>query len=632
MQRTPTVSPHGRDLRRPAAFLRWLAVALAVVLPAVAWGVTTASAQASLGPHLARYDVTVDGEVTVDLGPLGTVVLDSPVPLGLGVRVVVQEIPRDLTAVGTPETLEALGRDLAGYVQFFSGPDAAVRVAVRALLLDAARRSLLAVVVLTFGLWAVRAAMGDARRAELAARFAPYRAATVGGTVLALVVGAGLTGSAPVVDRDRDPPPARVFDGTPLEGARITGRLAGVVDTYGGYLVDAYRSNEAFYDGAVVSVREAWERRAAVEEHIRTVREAMRIPQAAEPPALAPSEGDDAGTEQPSATATPSPGATSATEQVTAATPAPIEPPPVTATTATPTEAPTVPPTPAAEGAAPDEREPEPEREADERREAAAEEAPEPVVLLVISDLHCNVGMARVVAEVARLADVDVVLNAGDTTINGTTVESYCVEAFVEAVPDDATTVIADGNHDSAETSAQGRAAGAVVLDGEVVEVAGLRILGDSDPRATRIGSGTAPVGDETIAEAGRRLADVACADAEGVDLLLVHTPAVGDAALARGCVEAQVSGHTHKRVGPVRRGEGVRYVNSSTAGAVSGAATVGPLNGTAEMTLLRVDPETGEVLDHRLVTVSPDGEASVGFAVRWPRAFPEVVPSSEPR
>ena len=39
--------------------------------------------------------VDADAEVTVDLGPLGTLVIDSPLPAGLGVHVVVREIPRD---------------------------------------------------------------------------------------------------------------------------------------------------------------------------------------------------------------------------------------------------------------------------------------------------------------------------------------------------------------------------------------------------------------------------------------------------------------------------------------------------------------------------------------------------------
>src|SRR5665811_1823620 len=148
------------------------------------------------------------------------------------------------------------------------------------------------------------------------------------------------------------------------------------------------------------------------------------------------------------------------------------------------------------------------------------------------------------------------------------------------------------------------------VLEGEVVEVDGVRILGDADPRATRIGVGTTLVGDEDVTDLSSRLAQTACDDAEGVDLLLVHDPSAGDDALAQGCVPAQLSGHLHRRIGPAWLGHGTRYVSSSTAGAALGATTIGPLNGIAELTVLRIDPDSGRVLDYRLVQIRPDASA----------------------
>jgi predicted phosphodiesterase len=354
-----------------------------------------------------------------------------------------------------------------------------------------------------------------------------------------------------VADRDDSARQASaVFDGTPLEGARITGRLAGVIDTYGGYVVDAYRDNESFYDGAVTNLETAWAERAASDAELAVLRRSSTLRSPTAPTSPSPTTGAD-----------------------------------------------------------------------------GADEGSEPVVMLVVSDLHCNVGMARVIRSVAEHSGATIVLNAGDTTINGTAVESYCVTAFVGAVPDGAQMVVADGNHDSEQTSAQERAAGVVVLSGEVVDVAGVRILGDSDPNATRIGVGTSLVGEETVVDAGRRLAEVACADRDGVDLLLVHNPNVGNRAQDEGCAPAQVSGHVHRRIGPTAHGEGVRFVSSSTAGAVQGQATLGPLNGVAELTILRFDPDSRSFIDYRLVRVFPDAQVSVGFAVRWPDGVAEPPP-----
>lgn len=537
----------GARLRR---VLRVLAAAIAVLLPAAAWGISTASVEASLGPHVARYEVTVDGTVTVDLGPLGSVVMDSPAPV-LGGRVVVQEIPREVTAVDPAETLAALGQDLRSYVQFFSSPQEAVDVAIRALVRDALTRTLVAALVLGAAVFAIRALLGPHRRAELVAALRPRVGLVAAGTAAVVLLASVSASDVRPGTQGPSGTASRVFDGTPLEGARITGRLAGVIDTYGGYVVDAYEENERFYAGAVTGLRDAWERRAA----------------------------------------------TDALREATALGPRVPEPKPTPDGTTDPDPTPTVTPTPT----------PEPT------------EGPEPVVVLLVSDLHCNAGMARVVAAAAELSGADLLANAGDSTVNGTAVEQYCVSAFASAVPPGATMVVADGNHDSAETADQERRAGMVVLDGDVVEVAGLRVLGDADPRATRVGAGTTAVGDETLADVGRRLADVACSEGEPVDLLLAHNPVVGTQALEEGCARAQLSGHVHRAVGPVRVGEGLRYVSASTAGAALGQATIGPLRGVAEMTVLRWDPAERRFLDQRVIRVEPDGSVQVGTAVAWP-------------
>ncbi|HEY3437828.1 MAG TPA: metallophosphoesterase [Actinotalea sp.] len=567
--------------------LRWLAVLVAVVLPATAWGVATASAQAGLGPHLARYEVTLDHEVTVDLGPLGTVVIDSPLPLVLGARVVVEEIPRELTAVDGSSTLNAVGSDLQRYVAFFTAPQATLDAAVRALVADAVRRSVLASLTLLVLGWLARRALGPTRRRELVTELRPYRVATAGACIVVLLVASTLTGSEPLRAVGTNPARASaVFDGTPLEGARITGRLAGLIDTYGGKLVDAYRSNESFYNGTVAALDASWAERQESDARLEAARAAARG-------ALLPAAGTSSGGD-----ATPDPTA-SATAGEPSASPD---------GSATPSEQPTPSPTPT----------PDP--------------GPPPVTVLVVSDLHCNVGMARVIREVVKLSGAKVVLNAGDSTLTGTAVEQYCVSTFVRAAPRGVRTVISDGNHDSDTTAEQERDAGATVLDGKPIEVEGIRILGDHDPNATRLGIGTSLNGSETLVEEGRRLADTACSDDSGIDVLLVHNPDVGNATMDLGCAGAQISGHLHKRVGPVVRGGGVRYVNASTAGASLYQVTVGPLHGVAEMTLLRFDPQSRRFIDYRLILARPDGTVSVGLAATWPGVPTPQEPDRGPR
>lgn len=519
----------------PAVERRWWPRALlvvAAVLVALVFGITTASVEGSLGPHEARYDVTTDDTVTVDLGPLGTLQIDSPLPLTLGVRVTVQEIPASVTQLDQSRTLQALSGDLQSYLQFFSGPQATLEDVARALVEQALARTALALVVLVAAWWLVRLLLGAARREELRVRLRPHlRSAVVAVGVVALV--ATVTTSS--LGRRDQPSPSRpasaVFDGTPLEGARVTGRLGGVIDTYGGQVVAELRKNEKFYSEANASLKVAWDDRE----------ESLDAWPAPEPSGTSPS---------PTATADPA----------------------------------------------------------------------DLVTVVLVSDLHCNVGMAPLIRTLVLRSKADLVLDAGDTTLNGTSVEQYCVTTFARAIPSGVELVTSPGNHDSRQTTGNYAKAGATVLDGSVVEVDGMRILGDRDPNETRVGAGgTAQAGKESAKEEGDRLADVACDDPDGVDLLLIHTPAVGQPALASGCVPAQISGHLHKRYGPERVGLGIRYISSSTAGATLGQPTVGPLNGVAEMTVLRWDPDERRFVDYQLVQVRPDASASVSPRLLWP-------------
>ena len=123
----------------PPRWLRWTLAGVAAALVALTFGITTAKANLSLGPHEATYSVTADDRLLADLGPLGTVITDSPLPLNLGVRITVHEIPADLSAVDTA-SFDALVADLDGYLQFFDSPQQTVSTVAWALVWDARPR------------------------------------------------------------------------------------------------------------------------------------------------------------------------------------------------------------------------------------------------------------------------------------------------------------------------------------------------------------------------------------------------------------------------------------------------------------------------------------------------------------
>ncbi|WP_299035487.1 metallophosphoesterase family protein [uncultured Pseudokineococcus sp.] len=588
----PTSRPRPRRRRAVAA---WSALVVALGLVSAVYGVTSASAEASLGPHVAQYSVTTDAEVAVDLGPLGALVIDSPLPLHLGVDVVVDEIPRDVTDIGAPtSTVDLLGGDLDRYVQLFTAPQATLDVVQRALVLDAVRGWLLVWGLLVLVAVVARVALGPRRREELAVLGRRHRAVLAAVLAVSLVGAAVVAGLRPQAQRDAASQEASpVFDGTPLEGARITGRLASVVDLVGGYVTEQVRANDEFYARVTAGLERAWAQRSTDDPGLLGASAPSPTAGAPADPGATPT-GTSPGA--PAEAPLPAPAPTTATATAGATAPGAPAPGATAAPSATPS------PTPA----------PSPLRGEDL------------VTALVVSDVHCNVGMAGPVGRLAELAEVDVVLNAGDTTMNGTAVEQTCVQALAGALAD-VPVVVADGNHDSAETTDQEEAVGWTVLDGEVVEVAGLRLLGVPDPRSTRLLQGTSSTAGGSAEETAERLVAEACA--EEVDLLLVHDPSIGATALEEGCAPALVSGHYHVRTDPTQVGEGVRYISSSTAGAALDQLTVGPLNGTAEMTLLRFDAATGDVVSWRLVSATPDAEVAVGPWRTWPQVSSTATP-----
>lgn len=581
---TSSTSTVAARLPVPPRWVRYTLVALLALVSCLWFGITTASTEASLGPHNARYDVTTSSLVTVDLGPLGTVQLESPLPLMLGVRVTIEEIPADLTAVDSATTLNALAGDVDGYLQFFSGPDATISYVTRTLLTDAAWRAGAALAALLVVGCAAYLALGATRRRELGEPLARASVVVAGGVAVALVVSTLVVTNRASTALDRvDAQASPVFDGTALEGARITGRLSGVIDTYGGQLVNVYRSNESFYETADRNLQTAWADRQALDEQRTALLWENGVSGRAE--LLAGAAGGDAdaageaaGDGAQSAGASDDPSDNPTTDDAS--------------TSAEPTEPPA-----AGDAADPD----------------------DVVTMLMVSDLHCNTGMSPLITTAATLSGASVIVNGGDSTINGTAVERFCVDSFVGAAPDGVDWVQADGNHDSSITSDQARSAGATVLDGSVVEVDGVRFLGDSDPKETRFGQGSTSAAGETYDEAGTRLRDVACAEDDPVDILLIHTPGVGEPVMASGCVPIQLSGHIHHRSGPLQFGKGVRYVSSTTAGAASGQPTIGPLNGTAEMTVLRFDRERRVMLDYQVIAVQPDRSVQVGERMTFP-------------
>src|SRR5690606_23347698 len=106
--------------------------------------------------------------------------------------------------------------------------------------------------------------------------------------------------------------------------------------------------------------------------------------------------------------------------------------------------------------------------------------APGETSILHVSDIHLNPLGAELVVQLAEDLGVDAILDTGDVTTFGFSIEARFGRILAQApVP----YYVVPGNHDSAQNREQLAAIdGLTVLDRDVVEVGEVRILGVPDP------------------------------------------------------------------------------------------------------------------------------------------------------
>ena len=233
-------------------------VLLAVTgLASLCVGVVTATASSPVGPHQAQWSTTLDSTVSLDLGPLGQVSLDSPAGI-LGVRVVLGEVAGQAEpAVGSQDALgEALSSDGAAYISLITHPELTIERGLRALADDALRRAgLLESIVLCLvaaGRLATGGRLRDAVRAALAHATASGLLTATGVVTVVAVLVPALRSEA--VTGHRLP----VLAGTPLEQARLSGRIGDIAQAYGGRVTTFLADNTSFYAAAHANLWAAW--------------------------------------------------------------------------------------------------------------------------------------------------------------------------------------------------------------------------------------------------------------------------------------------------------------------------------------------------------------------------------------
>jgi predicted phosphodiesterase len=186
--------------------------------------------------------------------------------------------------------------------------------------------------------------------------------------------------------------------------------------------------------------------------------------------------------------------------------------------------------------------------------------APGETAILHVSDIHLNPLGAALMVRLARDLEVDAVLDTGDVTSFGLSVEAN-IGSILEGSP--VPYLLVPGNHDSPSNRAQlDQLRGVTVLDGGVATVGAVRILGIADPTFTANNEITTSEANDIKASLTHEVrAKVLAAHP---DVLAVHDPAQADDAL--GVVPLVVAGHLHERSQREEDGTLVLTVGSSGA------------------------------------------------------------------
>jgi predicted phosphodiesterase len=249
--------------------------------------------------------------------------------------------------------------------------------------------------------------------------------------------------------------------------------------------------------------------------------------------------------------------------------------------------------------------------------------------VLHVSDLHLNPGAFDIMRSVVKQFAVDVIVDTGDMTDFGSAAEtSYVEQVGGLGVP----YVYVRGNHDSAATQAAIAAQPAArVLDGpDVVEVAGLRFLGQGDPRFTpdkTTRDDDAPV--SVLTGVGRSLARSVNTALEPPHVVAVHDPLVAGPLLGRAPVV--LAGHAHERRVTTEQGS-LLMVQGSTGGAGL-RALEGEEPTPVSLSVLYFSPDDARLQAYDDITLGGLGtsDARISRTVVEADVAPDQPPSTAP-
>ena len=210
--------------------------------------------------------------------------------------------------------------------------------------------------------------------------------------------------------------------------------------------------------------------------------------------------------------------------------------------------------------------------------------------ILHVSDIHNNPSAFDFIEKVAESFAVDLIIDTGDLTDYGTELETELI-ARVSSLP--VPYLFVPGNHDSPQVIEAMRREGAIVLENEIFEFAGLRIAGLADPSSDSPLMAIAP--DHVLQDKAAEAYELFSAGPGMPDLVAVHHPLMGSPFV--GVSPVILSGHTHRA--QVLFEDGSALINAGTTGAAGVRGLQSPRDNPYSMVVLYIapDPEGNQAL-----------------------------------
>ncbi|MFA6450808.1 MAG: metallophosphoesterase [bacterium] len=195
-------------------------------------------------------------------------------------------------------------------------------------------------------------------------------------------------------------------------------------------------------------------------------------------------------------------------------------------------------------------------------KHAKSRETSEYIRVLHISDMHNNPIAAEMVYKIYKTLAPDIVLNSGDITDLGMPLELNMMNSLKRLKEP---MIFVSGNHDFPKAVEElKKNFGAVVLDGNMIEVKGLRILGFGSPSPFAGKSVKLSMHAKESRAFRERIQGVIRSASKKPDILIVHYPHIGRS--LAGSVPVILAGHTHNAYAQTLKNSLV--VNAGTTGA----------------------------------------------------------------